>query len=156
MACEYIPGFQQLRALWHDEVLRIIIVRLSDPQLTIFPSSIIRMLKSAKERMQITMSHASGFLREHFLEMFEKVSNVDDLRKNEHEPLFHICGKLWNCTDIIPRSDAEKIEDVIEGAKNYRIQIWSYCQEARRLRELFVRLRPDYYLGMTKRGKTVN
>ncbi|QRM35835.1 hypothetical protein [Microvirga sp. VF16] len=73
--------------------------------------------------------HAPGHLRDEFLEALEayyKNRNDSKIRAT----LAATCARLWNCTDILPGSDADRVADLIGGER----RSYSYAAAARKIR----------------------
>jgi hypothetical protein len=80
--------------------------------------------------------HARGHLRDEFLELVEE----DDYLQNQEKmrSMMRICGKLWNCSDIIPSSTRSDLDDLFELCfDDYQFKrVYTYAQAARKMREI--------------------
>jgi hypothetical protein len=73
--------------------------------------------------------HAPGHLRNEFLEALEAhYKNRTDSKIRER--LAAACALLWNCTDILPGSDAAMVADLVSGERRG----YSYAAAARQIR----------------------
>lgn len=81
--------------------------------------------------------HSEGQrLREKFLELLEDGNYLTDEEK-QHQMLA-ACGKLWNCTDVMPSDVREELDDTFEYYfHTYRRNtVFTYAQASRRLRAI--------------------
>jgi hypothetical protein len=80
--------------------------------------------------------HAPGHLRNEFLEALEAhYKNLEAHYKNRtdskiRERLAAACALVWNCTDILPGSDAAMVADLVSGERRG----YSYAAAARQIR----------------------
>jgi hypothetical protein len=95
--------------------------------ITIIVSGVMTMVND-HTRLPVA-GHAPGHLRNEFLEALEAhYKNRTDSKIRER--LAAACALLWNCTDILPGSDAAMVADLVSGERRG----YSYAAAARQIR----------------------
>lgn len=80
--------------------------------------------------------HSTEHLREQFLKLVEQDDYLESIKNRLS--MMEACGRLWNCTDVIPSYIRDELDDTFEYYfHTYRRNtVFTYAQASRRLRAI--------------------
>jgi len=145
-----IPSRQQAWSLWHGEagVGKAVAQRLHE-RLDIPIEELIRVdpvpyTKPRRRYQSARGGHAPGHLRDAFLEWLEESielpaeaplpSTVEI--SGQPKPITWLLGQLWNCSDILPRSAFEDVNNILQSENAPAIDRQTYAAAVRALKPL--------------------
>jgi hypothetical protein len=87
------------------------------------------------KRKGVVIGHSPGHFRDEVLELIERYDR-GNFSKWSARRMYHLLGKLWDCTDMIPSSERELIKDILlyDEPWNQDRYASTYAQAARYLR----------------------